>query len=147
MELDVLSGGDVAPAPAVVVDDVGQQVQLVGGDGAVRDLHPDHLIGAALTLAVYAVVEAKDTEDIFLDASGLVVGQHLLKLGDVGQQVDSHVGIDAGDGLEGTGFFDEVHRGFLLWAVGRGISVAAGSAGQVVDEVLEFGVDRDLGTR
>ena len=56
MELDVLAGRDVAPAATVLVDHVGQQVQLAGGHGAVRDLDPDHLVGATLALAVDAVV-------------------------------------------------------------------------------------------
>ena len=36
VELDVLAGGDVAPAPGVVVGDVAEHVELLGGDDAVR---------------------------------------------------------------------------------------------------------------
>ena len=70
VELQVLPGGDMAPASAVFGGDGGQGVELVGGDGPVRDLDPHHLAGAALALTVDAVVESKDPEDVLGDPSG-----------------------------------------------------------------------------
>ena len=64
VELDVLTGGDVAPAPGVLVGDVTEHVELVGGDRAVGQLDPDHLVVPALPLAVDAVVQAEHPEDV-----------------------------------------------------------------------------------
>ncbi len=96
VELEVLACGDVSPAATVVLYEGAQHVQLVGGHGAVGHLDAHHLVGASLTLAVDAVVEAEDAEHVIVDASGLVVGQHLLELG--------YVGLDFGvDGWGGAG--------------------------------------------
>ena len=64
VELDVLAGRDVAPAPAVGVGDVGHHVQLRRGHLPVGDLDPDHLVGAALALAVDAVGQAEHPEGV-----------------------------------------------------------------------------------
>jgi hypothetical protein len=80
VHLHVLAGGDVAPAPRVGLDQVGQHLQLLGLERPVRDLHPHHLVGAALALAVDAVVEAEDAEGVLVHGAGLVLGQHPLEL-------------------------------------------------------------------
>ena len=54
MELDVLAGGEVTPAPAVLVGDVAEHVELLGVDPPVGDLDPHHLVVAALALPVDA---------------------------------------------------------------------------------------------
>ena len=87
VELDVLPGGEVAPAPAVAVGDVGQRLQLLGGDAAVGDLDPDHLVVAALALAVDPVVEPEDPERVLVQPAGEVGLQHPVELGDVGFEV------------------------------------------------------------
>jgi hypothetical protein len=51
---------------------------------AVGELHPHHLVVAALALAVDAVVQAEDPEDVLVDLAGQVAGQHPLELVDVG---------------------------------------------------------------
>jgi hypothetical protein len=75
VELDVLASGDVAPAPGVLIGDVGHHVELLGGDAAVGQLHPHHLVVAALALAVDAVVEAEHPEHVLVDLAGEVAGQ------------------------------------------------------------------------
>ena len=85
VELDVLPGGDVAPPTRVRVGDVGQHLQLLGRDRAVGQLDPDHLVVAALALAVDAVVQAEDAETVLVEVAGQVQRQHLLELRDVGQ--------------------------------------------------------------
>jgi hypothetical protein len=45
VELQVLAGRDVAPAPAVGLGDVGEHVELGGGEAPARRLDPDHLVG------------------------------------------------------------------------------------------------------
>ena len=86
VELDVLAGGDVAPAPGVRRRRCGRAcVELVGGQAAVGDLHPHHLVVAALALAVDAVVQAEDPEDVLLEVAGEVAGELRLELGDVGE--------------------------------------------------------------
>ena len=84
VDLEVLAGGDVAPPPRVRLGDVGEHVELLGVDPAVGQLHPDHLVVAALALAVDAVVEAEDAEDVVADVAGEVALEHRLELGDVG---------------------------------------------------------------
>ena len=93
VELDVLPGGDVAPAPGVLVGDVGHDVELVGGEGPVGDLHPHHLVVAALALPVDAVVQAEDAEHVLVELAGQVAGQLALELLDVGcsRRVDLHL--------------------------------------------------------
>ena len=84
VELDVLAGGEVAPAPRVALGDVGHAVELLGGDRAAGRLDADHLVVAALALAVDAVVEPEDAEDVVVELAGEVARQLLLELGDVG---------------------------------------------------------------
>ncbi len=85
VHLDVLAGGDVAPAPGVGLRQVGQHVELLGLEGAVGDLHPHHLVGAALALAVDAVVEAEDAEGVLVHLTRQVLGEQALELLDVGE--------------------------------------------------------------
>ena len=56
------------PQPARVgLGDVGEHLELVGLDLAVRDLHPHHLVVAALALPVDALVEAEHAEHVVVD--------------------------------------------------------------------------------
>ena len=75
VELDVLPGGDVAPAPRVGLGDVGQHVELLGGDRAVGHLDPHHLVVAALALAVDAVVQPEHPEDVLGEVAVEVAGR------------------------------------------------------------------------
>ena len=84
VELDVLASGDVAPAAAVGVGDVAHHVELLGRDRPVGDLHPDHLVVAALALPVDAVVEAEDPEDVLLELAAEVALELDLELLDIG---------------------------------------------------------------
>ena len=86
VHLDVLAGGDVAPAPGVGLDEVGQHVDLLRAEGPVGDLDPHHLVGAALALAVDAVVQPEDAEGVLVHLARLVQGEHALELLDVGQR-------------------------------------------------------------
>ena len=70
VELGVLAGGEVAPAAGVGLGDVGEHLELVGLDLAVGDLHPQHLVVAALALAVDPLVEAEDPEGVVVDLTG-----------------------------------------------------------------------------
>ena len=94
VELDVLAGGEVAPAPRVGVGDVGHAVELVGGDDPARRLDADHLVVAALALAVDAVVQTEDAEDVVVEVAGEVASELLFELGDVGggAGVDGEIG-------------------------------------------------------
>ena len=67
VELHVLAGGEVAPAPRVRLGDVGARLELLGGQAAVRHLDPEHLVVAALPLPVDALVQAEDAEHVFVD--------------------------------------------------------------------------------
>ena len=84
MELHVLAGGEVAPAARVRLGDVRERLELLGGDAAVRHLDAQHLVVAALALAVDALVQAEDAEHVFVDpavevlADGALVDVELL---------------------------------------------------------------------
>ena len=67
VELHVLAGGEVTPAPRVGLGDVGEHLELLGLDPAVRDLDPHHLVVTALALAVDALVQAEDAEHVLVD--------------------------------------------------------------------------------
>ena len=67
VELDVLTGGEVAPTTGVGLGDVREHLELVGLDLAVGDLHPQHLVVAALALPVDALVEAEHPEGVVVD--------------------------------------------------------------------------------
>ena len=70
VELDVLAGGEVGPAARVRLGEVAEHLQLVGLDLAVRDLHPHHLVEAALALAVDTLVQAHHPEHVVVDLAG-----------------------------------------------------------------------------
>ena len=55
----------MAPAAGVELGDRAEHLELLRVDLAVRDLHPDHLVGPALALAVDALVQAGDPKDVF----------------------------------------------------------------------------------
>ena len=83
VELHVLPGGEVAPPAAVRLGDVGEHVELLSGDRAVRHLHPHHLVVPALALPVDPVVQPEDPEGVLLEVAGEVALQLLLELLDV----------------------------------------------------------------
>ena len=85
VELHVLPGRDVPPAPRVGVGEVGHHLELVGQHAAPRDLHPHHLVVPTLALAVDAVVQAEDAECVLFDLAGQVLGEDLLELVGVGE--------------------------------------------------------------
>ncbi len=58
---------------------MGEHLELVGLDAAVRDLHPQHLVVAALALAVDALVQAEDAEGVVVDLAGEVPGDAVLE--------------------------------------------------------------------
>ena len=78
VELHVLAGGEVAPAARVRLGDVGERLELLGGDAAVRHLDAEHLVVAALALAVDALVEAEDAEHVLVDAAVEVLADRAL---------------------------------------------------------------------
>ena len=94
VELDVLAGGQVAPAAGEVVGQVGHLLELDRVDVAVGGLHPDHLVVATLALAVDAVGQPEHLEDVLVDLAGQVTGELLAELGDVG----GHAGVDLNGG-------------------------------------------------
>ena len=63
----------------------GSRVQLLGRDLAVGDLDPEHLVVPPLALAVDPVGQAEDPEDVLVDRTVEVPGQHPLELVDVGR--------------------------------------------------------------
>jgi hypothetical protein len=80
VELGVLPGGEVAPAPGVLLGDVPEHLQLFGLDLAVGDLHPEHLVVAALALAVDALVQTEHAERVVVDLAGEVALDAVLEL-------------------------------------------------------------------
>ena len=66
VELYVLAGSDVSPAPAVAFGDFCEAFELRRSDATVGKLQPDHLIVAALALTVDAVVESEDPESVLV---------------------------------------------------------------------------------
>src|SRR5436190_20974074 len=64
---------------------MAQHLELVGRQGPVGDLDTDHLVVAALTLTVDAVVQAEDAESVLIQVAGQVEGHHLLELVDVAE--------------------------------------------------------------
>ena len=73
VELDVLARGDVSPSARELGGEFAHELELLGGDGSRRQLDADHLVGAALTLAVHAVVQAHHTEHVLGHLSGQVL--------------------------------------------------------------------------
>ena len=102
VELHVLARGEVAPAARIGLGDVGEHLELVGLDLAVRDLHPHHLAGAALALAVDALVEAEDAELVVVELTREVPAHAVLEA----------VELVGDDGVEGGSpeFGDVDHR-------------------------------------
>ena len=69
VHLDVLPGGDVPFTERhVLLDDVGERVELIGRDSAERELDPDHL-HVGLALAVDALLQAELDELVALEVA------------------------------------------------------------------------------
>jgi hypothetical protein len=110
VELHVLAGGEVAPAAGVGGGDRAEDLELVGRDPPVGDLDPHHLVGAALALAVDALVQAHHPEDVLreiarevlldggLEAVDLVGHLGIEGAGSELFEVDGHGGSSAGRG-------------------------------------------------
>jgi hypothetical protein len=92
----------------VGVGQLGEHLQLLGHDRPVGDLHPHHLVVAALALAVDAVVQPEDPEGVLVDRALEVTGQHRLELLDVSQLVGIDLGGEHRRGLSGV---DHTPRG------------------------------------
>ena len=73
----------MAPAPGVVVGELPEHLELLGAHPAPRGLDAHHLVGAALALAVDAVVQAEDTEHVLIEVAGDVALELQLELVDV----------------------------------------------------------------
>ena len=70
-----------------------EHLELVGLDLAVGDLHPQHLVVAALALAVDALVEPEDPERVVVDLAGEVAVDAVIE--------PDQLGLDLG--IEGLG--------------------------------------------
>ena len=73
----------MAPPTGELIGDVSHQVELLGRDRAGRQLDPHHLVGAALTLAVDAVIEPQYPKDVLPDVAAEVLGYGQLEAFDV----------------------------------------------------------------
>ncbi len=93
VHLHVLAGGEVRPAARVLVGEVPEHLELLGDERAVGDLDPHHLVVPALALAVNALVQAEDPENVLVDLAGEILADAFLELDQL--LVD--------DGVEGPG--------------------------------------------
>ena len=84
VELHVLPRRDVAEAARVALADVGQRVELIAGQDALRDLHPQHLRVLGLTLAVGAAHQPERAPLIGRHLAALVALERRHELVDVG---------------------------------------------------------------
>jgi hypothetical protein len=64
---------------------VAHEVELLGQQAAIRDLHPDHLVVTALALAIDAVVQPEHPEDVVIQVACEVPRELGLELLDVGE--------------------------------------------------------------
>ena len=119
VELNVLAGSDVAPAPGVGAGDVGQGLEVLGVGDAGGDLDPHHLVGAALTLPVDAVVQTEHPHHVLRYLTGLVADQHPLELVDVG--------LLGGIDYCGVVDLDRDHRTFFGIGAGGGVQATTNS--------------------
>ena len=84
MELDVLPRGDVAEAARVALADVGQRVELIAGEDALRNLDPQHLRVFGLPLAVGAAHQPEGAPLVGRHLAALVALERGHELVDVG---------------------------------------------------------------
>ena len=63
---------------------MGEHLELFGLDLPVGDLHPEHLVVAALALAVDPLVEAEDPERVVVDLAREVAVDAVLELVQLG---------------------------------------------------------------
>ena len=109
VELHVLAGREVTPPARVGLRDVGARLELLGREAPVRHLDAEHLVVAALALAVDALVQAEDPEDVFVDppvevlADGALVGVELLGDGRVEDSVGQLAYVDRHAAAPGSG--------------------------------------------
>ena len=122
VELDVLSRGDVTPAAGEVSGEVGHQLELVRSDRTRRQLDAHHLIGAALTLAIDAVVEAHHAEHVLGDLACEVLLDGDLEAIDVAQLFLVEVARERRRGDVGIGGDAHVDRHWCSLVVGVRVS-------------------------
>ena len=84
VQLHVLPRRDVAEAARVLLGHVGERVQLLAGQHALRDLHADHLRIVGLPLAVGAAHQPEDAPLLGRDLAALELPEHVGELVDVG---------------------------------------------------------------
>ena len=114
VELHVLPRGDVAEPARVALADVGERLELVGGQHALRNLHPQHLRVFRLPLTVGAADQPERAPLIGRHLAALVALERRHELVDVG---------DAGKreprAAEGLGIVNNRHNNlnseFRIW--------------------------------
>ena len=84
MKLDVLSRRDVAEAARVPRAHVGQRLELIGAQHALRDLHAQHLRVRRLPLAVGAAHQAEGAPLVRRELPALVALERRHEFVDVG---------------------------------------------------------------
>ena len=90
MKLNGLASREMTPASGVFDGQIAHAVELRCSDRPVGSLDPDHLVMAALTLAINAVVQAEDAKDVVFKFTSEVASELNFKFCDVG----SGLGID-----------------------------------------------------
>ena len=122
VELDVLSRGDVAPAAREVSGEFGHQLELVRSDRTRRQLDAHHLVGAALALAIDAVVESHHAEHVLGDLAREVLLDGDLETLDVAQLLLVEVARERRRGDVGIGGDAHVDRHWCSLVVGVRVS-------------------------
>src|SRR4030042_5753945 len=130
MELDVLSGGDVAQPPRrESVGDVSEGVHLVGREAAVRDLDPHHVL-PGLSLAGDAVLKPKGAEGI----AQALAGQKGLRL--PLKPVDLHLYLTSQWSGRNSGHYFRSHWAPpLVLSAGPRLALVGGDIYDLVDQL------------
>ena len=98
VELHVLPGGEVPPAAAVLLGDVGHRVQRVRGQGTADALGPDHVHVGEVPLAVDAVPEPDPAPVLGVELAGEVARQVGLVAVQVAVVGERRGGLEPGEG-------------------------------------------------
>jgi hypothetical protein len=77
--LDVAASGEVSVAPVMAASDVGELAQLMAGQGAVGNRHPQH---GRVTLHVEAVLQAQRAEAVLVETPVEKAGHLVAELHD-----------------------------------------------------------------